>query len=281
MQVFIKLSKLILLAAVLAGCSKTDGEDRSVYKYDNYVGCYIKPVHLFGTIHYNSTSGTGGPSLAEQEYNRFWMEMRFYPAYSYESYGEERKQFSQKEVDQYRLDHFICRSLKSTDDVIYDQPYNPEFNRIYDSLCTVHRDTQYQEKYKYATAQFSFPAVFRKMTLDVVSDAPYDAAHPAGASLADIISLHFPTAKEFIESGYQSAEPTKNLYYVKNGDMVLIEPLNQFNTEYRKLVGGSFRFEFTKAPDATSTHRFTIVYRDEDGRVLTSQMAPVTIQDGK
>ena len=168
MQVFIKLSKLILLAAVLAGCSKTDGEDRSVYKYDNYVGCYIKPVHLFGTIYYNSTSGTGGPSLAEQEYNRFWMEMRFYPAYSYESYGEERKQFSQKEIDQYRLDHFICRSLKSTDDVIYDQPYNPEFNRIYDSLCTVHRDTQYQEKYKYATAQFSFPAVFRKMTLDVV-----------------------------------------------------------------------------------------------------------------
>ncbi len=279
MQVFTKLSTLILLAAVLAGCSKTDGENRSVYKYDNYVGCYIKPVHLFGTIHYNSTSGTGGPSLAEQEYNRFWMEMRFDPAVN-ETYSDGTR-YSGEQVRQFWQDHFICRSLKSTDDVIYDQPYNPEFNRIYDSLCTAHRDTQYQEKYKYAFAQFSFPAVFRKMTLDVVSDAPYDAAHPAGASLADIISLHFPTAKEFIESGYQAAEPTKNLYYVKNGDMVLIEPLNQFNNEYRKLVGGSFRFEFTKAPDATSTHRFTIVYRDEDGRVLTSQMAPVTIQDGK
>ena len=61
--------------------------------------------------------------------------------------------------------------------------------------------------------------------------------------------------------------------------MVLIEPLNQFNNEYRKLVGGSFRFEFIKAPDATSTHRLTIVYRDEDGRVLTSQMEPVTIRN--
>ena len=36
--------------------------------------------------------------------------------------------------------------------------------------------------------------------------------------------------------------------------------------------------DFPVAPDVTSTHRFTVTYRDEDGRVLTATAAPVTLQ---
>lgn len=275
MQVFIKLSKLILLAAVLAGCSKTDGEDRSVYKYDNYVDNYIKPEKLFSLF----APIDGATANEARDYDNLEITLRFYPVGD-ETYSDGTR-YSGEQVRQFWQDHFICRSLKSTDDVIYDQPYNPEFNRIYDSLCVAHKDAGLK-KTDYI-GQFSYPVVFRRITLDMVSDAAYDAAHPAGTSLADILDVQFHSAKEFIESGYvapQAGTPESKGWCLGDGT-TLTMPLYQFNNEYRKLVGGSFRFEFTKAPDATSTHRFTIVYRDEDGRVLTSQMEPVTIQGGK
>ena len=52
----------------------------------------------------------------------------------------------------------------------------------------------------------------------------------------------------------------------------------QFNEEYRKLVDCRMNIDFPVAPDVTSTHRFTVTYRDEDGRVLTATAAPVTLQ---
>ncbi len=56
-------------------------------------------------------------------------------------------------------------------------------------------------------------------------------------------------------------------------------PLEQFNREYRKLIlSYRIRLNFKPAPDITSTHRFTVTYRDEDGRVLTATAAPVTLQ---
>lgn len=259
MKAFNKLSKLILLAAVLAGCSK--GDDGALnskpLSSDNYVAYYIKPVELFGTYKYDFTTGTGAPALPEQEYNRFRIEMRFSPT-SYETYNGVA--YTGDEVVAYELEHVI-------------RPTTPV---VYDSLCSAHKDTEFG-KTPYPYEQFSYPATFRRMTLDIVSDAMYDAAHPAGASLADIISVRFPSAKEYVESGYKLVGPSKNQYYA-DGALILVKPLTQFNTEYRKLVGGWFRFEFTKAPDATSTHRFTLVYRDEDGRELTTAMPPVTIK---
>lgn len=250
-----KIVLTVLLAAVLAACSKEDGRTPlgpDPDYWDNYVAYYIKPVQLFGTYQYDFSTGTGGPSHPEQEYNRFRLDLRFSPAVS-DTYNGDA-------VHKYELEHFIRRT-----------------DPVYDSICTAHKDTQYA-KSDCPFEQFDYPANYRRMTLDVVSDAPYDAAHPAGTSLADIITVRFPSAKEYIESGYKVLETSKTQYYV-NGALMLVKSLAQFNTEHRKLVGGSFRFEFTKAPDATSTHRFTIVYRDEDGRVLTSQMEPVTIRN--
>ena len=54
--------------------------------------------------------------------------------------------------------------------------------------------------------------------------------------------------------------------------------LTQFNEEYRKLIADNIKLKFKTAPDVTSTHRFTVTYRDEDGRVLTATTAPVTLQ---
>ena len=265
MKAFTKLSKLILLAAVLAGCSKQEGErPLPPYKFDNYIRYYIKPVELF-------TFSTPDQATVETDGETpFQITLRFDPV-SNETYSGGVKYTGEK-VSQFWLDHCIYPTIEGT------PTYDSENNRIYDSLCVAHNDTEYQKSI-YSTGGFGYLTVYRKMTLDVVSDAPYDAAHPAGASLADIITVRFPSAREFIESGYvlpKSDTPEKE-WHPRNG-VTLIQSLSQFNTEHRKLMGGWFRFEFTKAPDATSTHTFTIVYRDEDGRELTTTMPPVTIK---
>lgn len=157
----------------------------------------------------------------------------------------------------------------------YDDPYNPEFNRIYDSLCVANKDTRYSAAEKrYNGDQFKIPAVYRRMTLSVTSDTDYDAAHPAGTPLDDLLKTRVYFAKEIVESGYDFKQYPAPDYITGH---TIMEPLSEFNAANRKLVGGWFRFEFTKAPDATSTHRFTLVYRDEDGRELTAKLNPVTI----
>ena len=119
------------------------------------------------------------------------------------------------------------------------------------------------------------------MTLDVTSDEPYDATHPSGTSLADIIDIYAYSAKEMIDSGYdyksvcEKGEIYDNaICFGKKLDM----SLTQFNEEYRKLIADNIKLKFKTAPDVTSTHRFTVTYRDEDGRVLTATTAPVTLQ---
>lgn len=122
------------------------------------------------------------------------------------------------------------------------------------------------------------------MTLDITSDTQYDAAHPAGTSLADMVIINISSAKEIIESGYDENLCGKEIniygdeYPVLSSGYELRMPLKQFNEEYRKLVDCRMNIDFPVAPDVTSTHRFTVTYRDEDGRVLTATAAPVTLQ---
>ena len=272
MQALNKLSTLILLAAVLAGCSKEDGRTplgpEADAPYENYVRNYIKPVELF------TFSTPDQPMVETSGKTPFQITLRFNPV-SGETYSGGVK-YTDEKVSQFWNDHSIYPSLEGP-------TYKPEVRRVYDSLSTAHKDTEFNKSI-YSTEMFQYMTVYRRMTLDIVSDTPYDAAHPAGASLADIITIRFPSAKEFIEDGYTWTDATKSLPHeeVNTYDgIILIKSLAQFNTENRKLVGGWFRFEFTKAPDATSTHTFTIIYLDEDGRELTTTMPPVTIKAGE
>ena len=88
------------------------------------------------------------------------------------------------------------------------------------------------------------------------------------------------SAKEIIESGYNKSLVVKDEQGCLDLQLghELKMPLEQFNREYRKLIADNIRLNFKTAPDVTSTHRFTVTYRDEDGRVLTATAAPVTLQ---
>lgn len=147
-------------------------------------------------------------------------------------------------------------------------------------LAQAHADLSYKRK------GISFANCLYKKTesLHVVSDVAYDAEHPAGILLDDIMDVMIWSAEDYLKSEYTSffdylGETTRP--YIKDGcainEPVMIESLAEFNRIKRTLIHFGFIFMPTKAPDQTGTHRFTITYTNEDGVELTGTTEPITI----
>lgn len=250
-----KIPALIFIIAAVwffTGCSKSK-EEPPVFGpvMDNYVCGYIRPVKLFLP---DDVSNYQTPGFIHTQM------VYLLPINPIKSYNN-GEIWTDGMIDAFNHENII----------------NPTTDR-YDSLCKAHKDTEYSKKEKHSSGQQFPDATYRRMTLDVTSDTPYDAAHPAGTSLADIIDIEAYSAKEMIDSGYDRSVGVKNERYIINFGYKLDMPLTQFNQEYRKLIAFNIKLKFPAAPDVTSTHHFTVTYRDEDGRVLTATTAPVTLQ---
>lgn len=260
------------VALVLSGCSKDGGiKDRHLGPVmNNYVMCYVKPTKIFlpdDLSPYNKGNGA-------------YRQYVFFIPLGDKSYNDGEK-WTPEMRSKFEYENFIWTAYEYNDD---KYPPIKEHLLRYDSLCVAHKDTEYSKKEKHYSGE-QFPcATYRRMTLDITSDTQYDAAHPAGTSLADMVIINISSAKEIIESGYDENLCGKEIniygdeYPVLSFGYELRMPLKQFNEEYRKLVDCRMNIDFPVAPDVTSTHRFTVTYRDEDGRVLTATAAPVTLQ---
>ena len=274
-----KITTIIIAAFavfVLAGCSK-QGENDDLIGGDsgpvmnNYVSAYIRPVKLFLP---------DNVSNYQDEENIYTQVMFFTPPSTLPFNDGEA--WSREMVDKFEYENIVRPGymFEQNDD---EFPVIPMLVSRYDSLCKAHKDTEYSKKEKHYSGHQFIWATYRRMTLDVTSDTQYDAAHPAGTSLADIIDIRTNSAKEVIESGYDykvcetMTNYTGTTYELALGHKLEM-PLEQFNREYRKLIADNIRLNLKTAPDVTSTHRFTVTYRDEDGRVLTATAAPVTLQ---
>lgn len=265
----------VLAVFALAGCSKDEGiKDQHLgHIEDHYVLFYVKPTKIFlpdDLSPYDKGDGA-------------YRQYVFFVPMCDELYND-GEVWTREMEEQFEYENFIHDVIYSPDYIANENPVIGDIKRRYDSLCVAHKDTEYSKKEKhYSGEQFPF-ATYRRMTLDITSDTQYDAAHPAGTSLADLVIININSAKEIIESGYDENLCGKDIniygdeYPVLQFGYELRMPLKQFNEEYRKLVDCRMNFDFPVAPDVTSTHRFTVTYRDEDGRVLTATAAPVTLQ---
>ena len=102
----------------------------------------------------------------------------------------------------------IYREYTSKEDNIKTASYSfkskGENKKIYDELCKIHNDLSYNQKRSYIVAPLwgRCSAIdFRE--IDVVSDKDFDAEHPAGTSLKDIVRFVSVSPKKFIDSGYK------------------------------------------------------------------------------
>lgn len=126
----------------------------------------------------------------------------------------------------------------------------------------------------------SAPVLYRQsIGLDIISDTDYDATHPAGTSLNDIFTCLYQCADNMLNPPYNNKKTaeqelsTPNLpcYYFK-------ENMTVFNEKKPTLIVFNFHLTPTVPPATTSTHRFTVTYKNIDGVELSSTTEPVTIK---
>jgi len=192
---------------------------------------------------------------------------------------------------------FVLRTKLGTTQTIYHDlwgsgPFSDEEIEAaakFTELAKANDDLSYNRK----KGQGFGNCLYRKTkSLHVVSDQDYDAEHPAGTLLDDILDVMFWSAEDYLESGYTSffdylGETTRPIYPERSDGAVvasegpyMIESLVEFNWLQRTLIDFGFIFMPTQAPDRTGTHRFTVTYMNEDGVELSGTTEPITIRGG-
>ncbi len=74
----------------------------------------------------------------------------------------------------------------------------------YEALCRKHNDLTYNKKREYRLSpEWGVCSAVDFREIDVVSDKDFDAEHPAGTSLKDIVRFVSISPKKFIDSGYK------------------------------------------------------------------------------
>ena len=74
----------------------------------------------------------------------------------------------------------------------------------YEALCRKHNDLTYNKKREYRLSpEWGVCSAIDFKEIDIVSNKDFDAEHPAGTSLKDIVRFVSVSPKKFIDSGYK------------------------------------------------------------------------------
>lgn len=180
-------------------------------------------------------------------------------------------------------------------------PFREE--NLYEGLCQKHGDNKYNKVVHYLI-QFSEPLhnASDLLSVKIFSDRDFDAEHPAGTSLADIVRFLSCSPKEYIGSGYKikyKYDPellsyefrnTWGIYYrysnktefeyypidkmlcdVTQDDLVLLGHHEICDSSYTPVKFCSLFFE--KMPVGSGEHLITVEITTDDGRVLSGEIA--------
>ena len=79
-----------------------------------------------------------------------------------------------------------------------------ESKTTYEALCRKHNDLTYNKKREYRLSpEWGVCSAIDFKEIDIVSNKDFDAEHPAGTSLKDIVRFVSVSPKKFIDSGYK------------------------------------------------------------------------------
>lgn len=127
------------------------------------------------------------------------------------------------------------------------------------------------------SSMFRTAVMYRQtVSLDIVSDTYYNAAHPAGTLLNDMVTVDYLCCDKILNPPY-NFELSAEQKSTRKQPYEFREKLSDFNQLKPTLVSFWFDLRFTVAPATTSTHRFTVTYKNIDGVELSATTEPVTI----
>lgn len=192
----------------------------------------------------------------------------------------------------------VCIDVKSDFDA--QGCYGPGDEK-YRDLCRKHGDVGYNRKIAYLSGRDVVYNASDLLSVKVYSDRDFDAEHPAGSSLADIVRFLSCSPKEYIASGYKSLyrydpelvspgfrstwgyyygrpDKGKSEYYpvdkmlcdIVPEDLMLLGPDVAYNPQRSHLKFFSLFFE--KMPVVKDSHVITVEVTTDDGRVLSGNI---------
>lgn len=189
---------------------------------------------------------------------------------------------------------FITINHKYSEYIGGFQSTKEEEKMEFTTICEKYEDTFYNRKirgYKdeiirsYFSNEFSY--------IEVVSDADFDAQHPAGTSLKDILRFVTISPLKYIQSGYTDTYDWGDIshlsdefrvyvsYYTDYMSLNEIHPVDAMLSEASyddfKLLGFGDRYSlfslfFTAKPTAAGIHNFTVTLTDTDGQVIAASI---------
>ena len=163
---------------------------------------------------------------------------------------------------------------------------------LYDELCLKHNDMSYNRTFKYRSPD-DLPN-YRYIGTDfisisVVSDSDFDAEHPAGSELGDVIRYASYSPKKYIDSGYTEefdwvySEGLARAVYASDAlargvPTALEHPAEKLVSELTpadltllstKSLGA---MQFERLPTLSQTHRLTVTMTTDDGTEISASI---------
>ena len=121
-------------------------------------------------------------------------------------------------------------------------------------------------------------------TINVIcTNADFDAQHPQGSSLNDILTIYVRDWGNVIRNGYQV--PKAEGYYAfhdnfyKYPDCFYVESLSTFNWEAHTYMKSEFILGFNKAPQQSGEYTFEVTLRAKDGKEAKATLVKATFDN--
>lgn len=191
----------------------------------------------------------------------------------------------------------IYREYTSKEDniktAVYSFKSKGEEKKIYDELCKIHNDLSYNQKRSYIRfTNWGICSAIDFREIDVVSNKDFDAEHPAGRSLKDVVRFVSISPKQFIDSGYKATfdwEKNEPGFFAKDPmipSMFRYEKENHFpingllsdigKDEMQMLpVNTHGILFFDKQPTAEKEHSLTVTIYTREGKKFVRNITKV------
>ncbi len=281
------------LSMLLAGCNKVDNNtdgpllppqkqlpewytESGVPNIDDQIGITNSRYFIHGYLIVNEFSG-------HYEYYR--------PTYDITEHG-----YSYSESSEYTLPHHVIH-LDFRGQSIDAQPVGldsvaaaPPFRiYVFDSLEASEEYTVLSNRFGDTCYNRPVPSlVLYKMivdeftSIDIVSDRAFDAQHPAGTSLSDIVKFIGSSPYRFIQNDYRDLQiPFLDVkdhfdcgiaYYTGTQLAPISKTLDNLTADDLKLIFGQAACLLFTAPPPSGRHHFTITFRSAE-KTLTQTLA--------
>ena len=171
----------------------------------------------------------------------------------------ERRYYPEDDPD-YNLGYFISFVA----DKLYQANRNGEEKQVYDALCEKYNDVTYNRKVRYSYGEYNRPRCSCFFTdLEIWSTADWDAGHPAGTPLDDIVRFESDTPWPYIRSGYTQRYSDK-----KRGEYYPVHCLvSELTADDMTLLPDYFFILFTSRPALDLQHTIRVRLTDDAGNV--------------